>query len=140
MTRLELIQKWCRRLGKDATTINTLTKQRCIDYLNERQRRILSAKRFSRLRNVPISLASVAEQADYVLVGVSKPLRMWDITNERWIFPMSEQQYREINVTGISGTPEFFVWRGLRPTAKDPSDASSLFVKSTAAGDTTQIA
>lgn len=140
MTRLEIIQKWCRRLGKDATTINTLAKQRCIDFLNERQRRILSAKRFARLRDVPVSLTSVADQADYALVGVSKPLRMWDTTNERWIFAMSEAQYREINVTGISGTPDAFVWRGLRPTAKDPSNASSLFVKSTAAGDTTQTA
>lgn len=138
MTRLELIQKWCRFFGKDATTINTLTKQRCIDYLNDGQRKILSAKRFARLRDAVIPLTSVAEQADYVVIGMSKPLRIWDTTNQWNLSEMSEEQYRVNNVTAVSGTPEFFVWRGLKAVAKQPSDASSVFVKSTAAGDTTQ--
>lgn len=140
MTRLELIQKWCRFFGKDASTINALTKQRCIDFLNDGQRRILSEKRYARLRDVTVPLSSVAEQADYVLIGMSKPLRMWDTTNQWSLSDMSESQYRQINIPDVSGTPEFFVWRGLKAVAAQPSNASSLFVKSTSASDTTQVA
>lgn len=136
MTRLEIIQQWARFFGKNATSLDALTKQRCIDYLNTGQRQLLSSKRFSRLRDVQMPLASVADQADYALIGVSKPLRIWDTTNDRWIFEMSEAQYREIGVTGISGTPDFFVWRGRSAVAKQPSDASALFFDSTSASDT----
>lgn len=138
MTRLEIIQNWARFFGKNATSLDALSKQRCIDALNVGQRQLLSAKRFARLRDVTIPLVSVANQPDYALIGVSKILRMWDVTNQWPLTEMSEPNYRQINIPDVSGTPEFFVWRSRRATASDPSNASSLFVKSTSGADTTQ--
>lgn len=140
MTRLEMIQVWARFFSKTTATLDATTKQRCIDYLNVGQRQLLSTKRFARLRDAVVPLTSVANQADYVLIGVSKPLRMWDTTNQWPLYEMSEPDYRRVNIPDVSGTPEFFVWRGLKAVAKQPANASSLFVKSTAAGDTTQTA
>ena len=139
MTRLVLLQKLARRLNKNATTIDALTQSRLLDFLNERERRLLTLPGLSHLRHATITLASVVDQADYVLPSLSKIDRIWDATNARTLYELSLQDYRLMDPNSLSGTPEAFVWRGQQATAKNPADASELFVKSTTT-DTTQVA
>ena len=135
MTRNDLLLSICRRTNKN-TTLDTATQNRLVDFLNERQRRILSIPGTQHLRDVVLSLTSVASQADYTFPNIGKIRRITDTTNDRPLYELSEAEWRAIDPQAQEGTPEAFVWRGRRAVAKQPSDASAIFVDSTAAGDT----
>lgn len=135
MTRSDLLTSLARRTNKN-TTLDTATQNRLVDFLNERQRRILSIPGTQRLRDVSLTLTSVASQADYVLPNLGKVHRITDTTNDRPLYELSEAEWRAIDPQQQEGTPEAFVWRGRRAVAKQPSNASAILVDSTAAGDT----
>jgi hypothetical protein len=119
--------------------MDTLTQNRLLGFLNQRQRRLLSLPGIKHLRDVTVTVASVADQADYVLPNIAKIQRMYETTNDRTLYEMSQQDYRLIQPdTTITGTPEAFIWLGRMEVAAQPSNASSVFVKSTSASDTTQ--
>lgn len=137
MTRAQLLTALARRLNKNET-LDTATKNRLIEFLNETHREILSHPGLQRLRDDVLTFASVANQPAYALPWVAKLNRLSEATNDRTLDGMTLAQYRAIapDPTSISGTPSHWVWTGYQPVAKQPSDASSLFVDSTSASDT----
>jgi hypothetical protein len=139
MTRAALLTALALRLNKDATTLNATTQARLLTFLNERQRRLLTLPGLRHLRDATITVDSVASQPNYVLANIAKIQRFFETTNDRVLWEMSQQDYRLVQPdTTITGTPEAFVWLGQQAVATPPSDASSLFVTSTSAADTTQ--
>jgi hypothetical protein len=139
MTRAQLLTELARRLNKH-TTLDTATQDRLLGFLNETHRELLSLPGLQRLRDDTITFASVASQARYALPWVPKVNRLFETTNDRVLEPMSLATYRDLDpdASSTTGTPSHWVWIGQSPVAKQPANASSLFVKSTSAGDTTQ--
>ena len=139
MNRSELLTQWAYRTNKNATSMDALTKARGIGFLNQRQRRLLTIPGIKHLREAVITVASVADQPDYVLPSIAKINGMRETTNDRTLWELSLSEYRLLQPdTTITGTPERYVWRSQMAVAVQPSDASSVFVKSTSAADTTQ--
>jgi len=137
MTRGELLTSLYRRLNKSETP-DTATKNRLVGFLNEAYREVLSLPGIQRLRDDTLTFASVANQARYALPWVPKINRVFETTNDRLLQPMTLSDYRAIDPDPASttGTADCWVWAGYTPVAVQPSDASSLFVKSTSASDT----
>ncbi len=137
MTRAQLLTALARRLNKNET-LDTATKNRLIEFLNETHREILTSPGMQRLRDDTLTFASVADQATYGLPWVAKVNRIFETTNDRVLEPMSLAQYRDIDPDPASntGTPDHWIWRGYQPVAQQPSDPSSLFVDSDSAADT----
>jgi hypothetical protein len=140
VTRTEILTALAYRLNKTPPPdMDSATQARLLGFMNQSQRRLLTKPGIKHIRDVTIPLASVADQATYVIPNFSKLDRITDTTNQRALFEMSKQNYRLLNPVPISGTPEAFVWaNAATEAAKSPSDASALFVKSTSASDTTQ--
>jgi hypothetical protein len=141
MTRDALLTTLAQRLGRP-TPLSASDESRLLAMLNEVQRDILAMPGMARLRREPVSFASVASQPRYGLPNIAKIERMWEATNDRALQEMSLSLYRTLSPdpTAVTGTPEAFVWAGYGWTAAQPADASSLFVKSTSASDTTVVA
>lgn len=141
MTRAQLLTVLARRLNQNET-LATPTKNRMVDLLNEVHREVLSVPGLQRLRDETLTFASVSGQSTYTLPWVAKVNRIFEATNDRLLAPLTLAQYRAMNpdITATTGPASAWVWLGYGPVSKQPSDASSLFVKSTAAGDTTQTA
>lgn len=138
MTRSDLLTSLARRTNKN-TTLDTATQNRLVDFLNERQRRILSIPGAQHLRDTTLTFTSVSGQADYTFPNVARVRYLADTTNDRTLYELSESNWRQIDPDPQSGTAEAFIWRGRRATAKQPSDASSIFIKSTSASDTNTV-
>lgn len=141
MTRTELLAELARRLNKN-TSLDTATQARLIGFLNETHRELLSMPGLQRLRDDTITFSSVANQARYALPWVPKINRIFEATNDRVLEPMTLATYRDADADpeNTTGTPSHWVWAGQSPVAKQPSDASSLYVKSTSGADTSQTA
>jgi hypothetical protein len=135
VTRSELITAWSQRLDKNTSSLDDTTKARVIAFLNQRQRQLLTLPGLMHLRNTTVTFASVASQASYVLPNIAKIHRIYDPTNQRVLYEMSQQRQRLIDPIPITGTPESFIWLGRQVVRTHPSDASELFVKSTSASD-----
>lgn len=120
-------------------SMDTATQNRLIAYMNDAQRNLLTKPGIRRLRDATVTFASVADQAGYVLPNIAKISRMFETTNQRVLYEMSQQDYRLIqpDVT-ITGTPEAFIWTGRQAVAVQPSSPASLWVVSSSAADTTQ--
>lgn len=140
MNRLALLTAAAYRLNKTPPPdMDAATEARLIGFLNQRQRRLLSMPGLRHLREATVTFNSVADQPGYVLANVAKISRMFETTNDRVLYEMSQQDYRLVQPdTTITGTPEAFVWTGRQEVAAQPSNASELFVKSSSASDTTQ--
>lgn len=140
MTRNDLLTALAYRLEKTPPpNMDATVQARLLGFLNQRQRRLLTLPGLRHLRDATVTFSSVASQASYVLTNIAKVSRMWDPTNQRVLYEMSQQDYRLVDPVPLTGTPEAYVWTGRQQTAAQPSDASSLFVKSTSAADTTQV-
>jgi hypothetical protein len=110
-------------------------------YVNQGVRAVLSEPGMSRLldSDTPLTVASVASQARYVLPEAVAQIRgMSERTNDRTLSAMSRDEYRRVtpDPTAVTGTPTHYVPIGRVAVAVQPSNASEIFVKSTAAGDT----
>lgn len=141
MTRAQLLTTLAARLNK-ASTLDTSTSDRLKAFLNEVHRELLTLPGLQRLRDDTRSFASVADQALYALPWVAKINRVFETTNDRTLEAMTLAQYRDIDPdpATTTGTSDAFVWIGYQPVAKQPSNASSIFVKSTSASDTAVVA
>jgi hypothetical protein len=109
--------------------------------LNEGVRAILSEPGMARLADSdsPATFATVAATARYVVPESVAIIRhMTERTNDRALLPMSLSEYRRLmpDPSAHSGTPTHYVPIGRVAVATQPSDASEIFVDSTAAGDT----
>jgi hypothetical protein len=114
-------------------------------YVNEGVRAILREPGLGRLADsdAPYSFASVASTARYALPeAVARVYRISERTNDRTLEAMPMDRYRRVepDAASNSGTPSHYVPMGRVAVATQPADASSLFVKSTSASDTTQTA
>ena len=140
MTRGELLTQLYRRLNKSETP-DTATKNRLVGFLNEVHREVLSLPGLQRLRDDTLTFASVANQARYALPWVPKVHRLFEATNDRLLQPMTLADYRLIDPDpeSTTGTPDAWIWAGYAPVAKQPSDASRIFIKSTSASDTNTV-
>lgn len=130
-----------RYASSPATAVTT----RIARYVNEGVRMLLAEPGLSRLidSDVPYSFASVAATARYVVPeSVNRILKVSERTNDLALRTMSLSAYREIepDAASNSGTPTHIVPIGRVAVATQPADASELFVKSTSAADTTQVA
>lgn len=113
-------------------------------FVNEGVRAVLSEPGLARLADSdsPATFASVASQARYVLPeSVNRILRVSERTNDYALDIMSMDWYRKVEPDPTTtGTPTHVVPIGRVAVATQPADASEIFVKSTSASDTSQIA
>lgn len=131
-------QRLARRRNKNATTLDTLTNARLGDFLNEAHRELLSEVGVKGVRDDVLTFATVNAQQRYAVVeqGIAKIHRIWETTNDHRLKKRSLAWLREIDADPPTGTPEYWIPLSTTQVAAQPADASEIFVKSTAAGDT----
>ena len=141
MTFDQIAQGVYRRTGKDTASPPSLTAVRVKAYINQAHRHLLSKPGMGRFKYGLQPFSSVADQSRYALVNVAGVRGITDTTNDCPLSPLSVSEYRRVNPdpTASSGTPQHYVFFGYEPVAKQPADASALYVKSTSASDTTQV-
>lgn len=130
----------CNYASSPASAVVTRAKR----FVNEGVRVILGEPGLSRMvdNDSPATFASVASTARYVLpAAVDTILHITERTNDLALLPMPLAEYRLLDPDAISttGTPVRYVPIGRVAVATQPSNASAIFVKSTAGGDTTQV-
>jgi hypothetical protein len=107
--------------------------------LNQSQRDILSEPGMERLLTGTTTFASVASTPQYGLPqNVARIVKIYEATNRRTLGELSQDTYRQIqpDPTTPTGTPSQYVDLGFAGVAKQPSDASDIFVDSDSASDT----
>jgi hypothetical protein len=141
VTYLQLKQRLCRRTGKNASSIDTETGTRLGQFLNEAQRELLTMPGTDALRQGVVPFASVASQPVYALPtsGVARINRIWETTNDRKMERKTLDWLRQHDPDPQTSTPWAWVDAGMKEVAAQPADASSVFVKSSSASDTTQV-
>lgn len=110
-------------------------------FVNETQQELAGDPALTSLMRGAITFASVATQQTYgVPPVIARVMSMRELTTKRKLWPKSLGWYRTVapDPSTMSGTPAYYVILGPQAVAKQPSNASELFVKSSAAGDTTQ--
>ena len=138
MTFDELTLDLYRRLGY-ASSPDSAVVTRLKAFVNEAQRDVYSEPGLERLLLGTTPVLSVVNQPQYALPpSVSRIERLVEITNRRFLLPMSVETYRQLqpDPTTPTGTPTHYVDLGVSAISVQPSDASQLFLDSTAAGDT----
>jgi hypothetical protein len=131
----------CNYATSPATVVVTRIKQ----YVNDSVRLVLSEPGMARLQDsdAPFTVASVALQARYTLPESVAQIRgISERTNDRSLRQIDMPMYRRRNPdpASNSGVPTAYVPFGRTAVAVQPASALEIFVKSTAAGDTTQTA
>lgn len=140
MTFAALLDDCYRRLGYQTSPASDVVT-RLKAFLNETHREILGEPGFERLLEARGTFPSVADQAEYGLpAAIVRVHAIRDIANRIALRPMSLAQYRAIaDPSSFTGTPEYYVLLGIGPAAIRPSNASSIFAKSTSASDTNTL-
>jgi hypothetical protein len=134
---LSAIYDECNYGSSPAAAVVTRVKR----FVNEGVRAILSEPGLGRLADSdsPHTFASVASTARYVVPeSVARIKGIRETTNDIALQAMDLQRYRHADPdpASSSGTPTHYVPIGRVAVATQPSDASEIFVDSTAAGDT----
>lgn len=138
MTLGDLEADLYRRLGYAASPASEITT-RLRSFLNQAQRDVLSEPGMDVLLNGTASFASVASTPQYALPpSVARIKKIFETTNDRALLGLSQDAYRTFDpdTTSNTGTPTHWVDLGWSGVAKQPSDASEIFVDSTSASDT----
>jgi len=134
----EIAQYIYRRTGhpdSPVTEVATRIKQ----FINARHREIMTAEGMGDLRQFTFEFASDTTNAEYALPQViTRIIAIHERTNDVPMFRMTLKDYRLFNAdpSSFEGTPNWYVELGQSAVAKQPSDASEIFVVSDAAGDT----
>lgn len=141
MTLTDIRADLYQRLGygsSPATEVST----RLLDFINEGLADVYGepglGEWLSR-HQPPLTFPSVASQAVYSLPpGISRVEAIRETTNDRRLDMRSRGWYQsaEPDPSANTGTPSVWVPLGFGAVAVQPSDASEVFVDSTAAGDT----
>lgn len=139
MTLHQLRADVYRRLGfgqfPDPAVVTRVTA-----FCNETHRDLLTDPALTYLRDDVITFASVASQQRYALPqAIARVNRIWETTNDKVLQELSLGQLRQIDPDPQTGTPEAYVPLSYTAVAKQPADASELFVKSGSANDTSQL-
>lgn len=140
MNFLALKQRLARRRNKNASTIDTLTNARLGDFFNEVHRELLSKPGMAKLRDDVTTFATVASQQRYALPeqGIAKLNRVWDATGQWRLRKRDLAWLREVDPNPPTGNAEYWIPLSYTQVHTQPADASEIFAKSTAVGDTTQ--
>jgi hypothetical protein len=141
MTRSEVETAIYRYLNKNNATPNTETQARIRGYVADTIRDVLTTEGFELLRRATLTFASVASQAEYGLpLAFAKIARIVDRSNRTPLIERDLTWLREVepDPASTASRPLVYVQTGWQATQLQPSNASELFVKSSAAGDTTQ--
>lgn len=138
MNFLVLKQRLSRRMGKNASSLDSATSQRLGDFLNEAHQAILRKPGFEKLRQATVTFASVASQTLYALPthGVARINRITETTNDRRLRYLTANELDTLAPDPTTGTPWAWAERGIGEVHTQPSDASAVFVDSTSASDT----
>jgi hypothetical protein len=121
------------------TTPTTAIKNRVKQFINERQRELLTTEGVERLRQQVFTFASDTVNAEYAIPQtVTKILGIHERDNDYPLDYMPLHEYRlwSADPSAMEGTPTWYVDLGESAVAKQPSDNSELFYKSTSASDT----
>lgn len=142
MTFKDLQDMALEELGYDKSQASSTPRTRMKSRINTWQRRLLTRSPFKRLLREAYSytFASVAAQTTYGLPIVGGRInQIYETTNDRQLGQrtMDWVRWADPGLSG-SGTPEVWAPKGWFPVHTQPSDASAITMKSTAAGDTTQ--
>lgn len=112
-------------------------------FVNETQQELASEPGLTSLLRGSMAFATTADRAEYGLpANISRIATVRETTNNRRLRQESADWYRWAvpDQAEQTGTPDAYVLLGdWKPVQQQPSDASSLFVKSTSAADTTQV-
>jgi hypothetical protein len=138
LTLSELLADLYRRNGYATSPASEITT-RYTALLNETQAEILSRPGLASLLHGSLTFASVADVPTYGLPqAVARVKAIYETTNDQRLTPISLDTYRSAlpDAAAVTGTPYNFVDLGFLGVAKQPSDASSIFVDSTSASDT----
>jgi hypothetical protein len=138
VTLSELLADLYRRFGYASSPASEIST-RFTALLNETQAEILSRPGLSSLLHGSLVVASEASTPTLALPpAVARVKAIYEGTNDQRLTPRSLDWYRTAypDTSAVTGTPDSFVDLGFLGVAKQPSDASEIFVDSTAAGDT----
>jgi hypothetical protein len=144
VTLSTLLSDLYRRLGYASSPATEITT-RLTAFVNQTQRDILSEPGMQVLLDGldgTITFDSVASTPQYSLPpAVARLKKLYERTNDRALIGLSQDTYRtyDPDTTANTGTPTHWVDLGWSAVASQPSDASDLFVDSTAAGDTNTV-
>lgn len=135
MTFLEIQQDTYRRLNK-ATSPDTATTTRIKAFINQRHRTLMSEPGMDQLRNATTTFASVAATARVALAQtITRVNAIYQTTENRRLGERDLDWLRSVDPQQTSGTPTVYVPLGYEYAAKQPSNASQVWVKSTSASD-----
>lgn len=126
-------QRLARRLGVNDTNIPSAKDVRYTDVLNEAHRSLLRMPGMESLRYAQMTFASVADQKLYGLPaqGIARINRITETTNDRKLEYRTPEWLDTVAPRTVAGTPWAWIPRGYAEVHTQPSDASSVFVKST---------
>lgn len=138
MNFLQLQQRLARRRGAKSDTLNSNQATNYKEALNEVHRQLLRKPGMESLRYGVVTVASVASQKLYSLPtqGVARINRLTEATNDRKLVYRTPDWLDTVAPDPVTGTPAFWIPRGMTEVHTQPSDASAVYVDSTAAGDT----
>ena len=138
MTLSEMRSEMYRRLNYGTSPASDVAT-RLTAFLNLVHRQLLTTTGMDKLRDDTITFASVSGTEVYALPpSVARIKHISDRTNQIRLKEQSLSWLRTVDpgLTGDGGPSYHYIPVGYRQVAAQPSDASEIFVKSTAAGDT----
>ena len=141
MTRRDIEQGVYRRLNKDTVNVNPLTQSRVRGFVQTRHQRLLARAGVDLLRHGEIAFTSAAGQSRVALPNVARLDRVWDIANDRKLWPLSLDEYRLVNPDPASAAsePTHYVVVGLEAVAQQPTTGAAIVAQSTSTSDVTTL-
>lgn len=137
MTFLELQRDVWRRTNKPATP-DTETQDRIKAFINQRHRTLMATPGMDEFRRAEGTFTSVVDVARVALPqALARIESLFQTDPNNWrLTEKSIDWLRSVNPQQNSGTPQIYVPKGYEYVAKQPVDASAVFVKSSSASDT----
>lgn len=142
MTLAELLEEVAEETGYAPTTMTGETRRRLVRRINEWHRRLLATPGLTRfLRESRITLTTVAGTSTYGLPpSVGQIVSLTEGTNDVRLQQRSLSWIRtEDPGLTAEGVPEVYAPLGYSPVQTQPADASTLYVVSSDADDTTNV-
>jgi hypothetical protein len=136
MTFLAILQDIYRRTNKP-TTPEAETVTRIKAFVNDRHKWLLSKPGIDAFRNATGTFESVEGEPRVALPqALTRIDSMFQTEPNNWrLNEKSLDWLRTVNPQQNSGTPIYYIPKGYEYVAKQPSDASAIFIKSTSASD-----
>lgn len=135
MTFLEICQDVYRRTNKP-TSPDPDTTTRIKAFVNQRHRTLLTTPGVDQFRDSTSTFSSVASTARVALPqALTRVKAIYETTNNRRLEEKSMDWLRTVNPQQDSGTPTHYIPKGYEAVAKQPSNASAIYVVSSSTSD-----